>query len=321
MTASLTVRRRDRVLEAMADRGLDALVLGRANNIYYASGMQGLWTAGTRPFGAGCVVIAETGRTHVLSTSDAGLPDTMTKEDLYPLTWNPQIMAGYLAAIGGLAEAATIGVDEVSPSFARAAARIAPHADIVPADDLMAAARRLKFDEEIECVTDACRVAWSGVEAALVAPGNPVGAAIAAMAKAGTTIPASAPKVLNRGNKTVIDLGVLLDGYEGGVGGTFVDGRHIDGRRLNGQRQDPPAIVDACRSGANHSDLVNAATGPWLVRGLGMGFEHPVLDPGHGHGEILEAGMVLSVGQGDHRDVVAVTDGPPRILSTPPTAR
>ncbi len=311
MTDSLTVHRRDRVLEAMARRGLDALVLGRANNIYYASGMKGLWTAGTRPFGAGCVVIAETRRTHVLSTSDAGLSETMTKEDLYPLTWNPQIMAGHLAAIDGFAESALIGVDEVSPSFERAVARIAPRAGIVPADDLMATARRVKFDEEIDRVTAACAVAWSGVEAALKAPSNPVGTAIAAMAKAGTTVPAAAPTVLHHGNETVIDLGVLLDGYEGGVGGIF----------SNGQRRRRPALVDACRFGANHTDLANAATGPWLVRGLGMGFEHPVLDPGHGHGEVLEAGMVLSVSQGDHRDVIAVTDGGPRVLSTRPPTR
>ena len=311
MTDSLTVQRRDRVLEAMARRGLDALVLGRANNIYYASGMKGLWTAGTRPFGAGCVVIAETRRTHVLSTSDAGLSETMTKEDLYPLTWNPQIMAGHLAAIDGFAESALIGVDEVSPSFERAVARIAPRAGIVPADDLMATARRVKFDEEIDRVTAACAVAWSGVEAALKAPSNPVGTAIAAMAKAGTTVPAAAPTVLHHGNETVIDLGVLLDGYEGGVGGVF----------SNGQRRRRPALVDACRFGANHTDLANAATGPWLVRGLGMGFEHPVLDPGHGHGEVLEAGMVLSVSQGDHRDVIAVTDGGPRVLSTRPPTR
>ena len=311
MTDSLTVRRRDRVLEAMARRGLDALVLGRANNIYYASGMKGLWTAGTRPFGAGCVVIAETRRTHVLSTSDAGLPETMTKEDLYPLTWNPQIMAGHLAAIDSFAESALIGVDEVSPSFERAVARIAPRAGIVPADDLMATARRVKFDEEIDRVSAACAVAWSGVEAALKAPSNPVGTAIAAMAKAGTTVPASAPTVLHHGNETVIDLGVLLDGYEGGLGGTFIDGT----------RQAPPPIIDACRSGAVHADLANCGEGPWLVRGLGMGFEHPVLDPAHGHGEVLEAGMVLSVSQGDHRDVIAVTDGEPRVLSTRPPTR
>ena len=309
MTESLTVRRRDKVLAAMADRGLDALVLGRANNIYYASGMRGLWTAGTRPFGAGCVVIAETRRTHVLSTSDAGLPETMTRADLYPLTWNPQIMAGHLAAIDGFAESTLIGVDEVSPSFERAAKRIAPRADIAIADDLMAEVRRVKFDEEIKSIEAACAVAWTGADAALKAPHNTIGAAIAAMARAGTTVPASAPTIWRNGNKTIIDLGVLLDGYEGGLGGTFIDD----------QRQAPPPIIDACRSGAVHADLANSAEVPWLVRGLGLGFEHPLLDSVHGRGEVLEAGMVLSVHHRDHRDVIAVTDGPARILSARPT--
>ncbi len=308
MTESLTVRRRDRVLAAMARRGLDALVLGRADNICYASGMQGLWTAGTRPFGAGCVVIAETRRTHVLSTWDAGLPETMTRADLYPLTWNPQIMARHLAAIDGFAESTLIGVDEVSPSFERAAKRIAPLSDIATADDLMAEVRRVKFDEEIECIDAACKVAWAGADAALEAPRNPAGAAIAAMARAGTTVPSSAPTILRAGDKTIIDLGVLLNGYEGGLGGTFIDGR----------RRAPPPLVDACRGGAGHTDLADAADGPWLVRGLGLGFEHPVLDPDHGHREVLKAGMVLSVSDGHHRDVIAVTDGPPRILSTRP---
>lgn len=310
MTESLTVRRRDRLLQAMADRGLDALVLGRANNSHYTSGMKGLWTAGTRPFGATCVVIADTRRTHVLSTSDAGLPETMTKKDLFPLTWNPQIMAQHLAAIDGFPESTLIGVDEVSPSFERAAKRIAPRADVVAADDLMAKVRRVKFDEEIKLVEAACAVAWSGARAALKATRNPIGAAIAAMARAGTTVPAAAPIVRRDDHKTIIDLGVLLEGYEGGLGGTFIDG----------ERHPPPPIIDACRSGADHTDLANAATGPWLVRGLGMGFEHPVLDPGHGHGEFLEAGMVLSVSHRHHRDVIAVTDGPPRILSARPAS-
>ena len=119
---SLTARRRDRVLAAMGDAGLDVLVLGRQDDANYASGMHRLWTAGTRPFGAGCVVVAATGRTHVLSSWDAGLPETMSWDDLYPMTWNPRIMSGYMSGIEGLAGAHRIGVDEISPSFARAAA-------------------------------------------------------------------------------------------------------------------------------------------------------------------------------------------------------
>ena len=118
--------RRDRVLSAMAESGIDVLVLGRQDNAGYACGMRRLWTAGTRPFGAGCIVVRATGRVHALSSWDAGIEAPMSFEDLYPLTWNPRIMAASMAAIDGLAEAARIGVDEFTPSFRRAAANFAP---------------------------------------------------------------------------------------------------------------------------------------------------------------------------------------------------
>jgi len=308
---SLAAARRDRVLAAMRDRGIDALILGRQDDTNYAAGMRRLWTAGTRPFGAGCVVVASTGRTHVLSSWDAGLPPTMTFDDLYPLTWNPAHMGEAMTRIEGLGEATRIGVDEVSPSFARAAARFAPHAAVVPADDLMAEVRRTKLPAEIDRIRAACAVAWVGIDAALDDPDAAAaeGVAIAAMAAAGTTVPSSEPVVRRDGDATVIDLGVLLDGYEGGVGGSFV----------RGARGETPALVDACRVGVTGADLATAAKGRWRVRGLGMGYERPVIDAELGRAETLTAGMVLSVSDGDHRDVVAVTDDGPEVLSTRPS--
>ena len=118
--------RRDRVLDAMASAGIGVLVLGRQDNAGYACGMRRLWTAGTRPFGAGCIMVGATGRVHALSSWDAGIEPPMAFDDLYPLTWNPRIMAGYMAGIDGLAEARRIGVDEFTPSFRRAVAGFRP---------------------------------------------------------------------------------------------------------------------------------------------------------------------------------------------------
>ncbi|MFT5201602.1 MAG: Xaa-Pro dipeptidase [Candidatus Aldehydirespiratoraceae bacterium] len=313
---SLIAARRDRVLGAMAERDIDVLVLGRQDDANYASGMHRLWTAGTRPFGAGCLVVRSTGRTHVLSGWDAGLPETMTWDDLYPSTWNPRVMSGYLAAIPGLAEAKRIGVDEVSPSFARAAARLAPDAAVVPADDLMSTVRRIKLPEEIEKIRAACVVAWAGIEAAVLArdvsPDEQLGAAVKALAAAGATIPSSTPVVKTVDDITVIDIGVIVDGYEGGVGHRApVEGPDAP--------PDRPTLSQACRPGATHADLARTATqNDWLVRGLGMGFERPVIDPTHGFDEVLEAGMVLSVGDGVERSVVHVTPTGAEILSDRP---
>ncbi len=310
VTSELVAARRRRVLDAMSEREVDALVLGRQDNVGYSTGMVRLWTSGTRPFGVGCVLIGETQRAHLLSSWDAGIPESVPFNDLYPLTWNPEIMGASMAAIGGLSTARCIGVDACSPGFIRAAARFAPNAQIVPCDDLMASVRTVKLAEEIELVRSACRVVWSGVEAVLdqTDASTPIANALIAMAALGTTIPSSEPVVRGEDDTTVVDLGVIVDLYEGGVGGRFVDGR----------REPTPALVDACRDGATYDDLAESSTGPWLVRGLGMGYETPVIDAQHGQGFTLMAGMVLSVTDGDHRDVVAVTDSQPDVLSAPP---
>lgn len=336
MSTELDLVRRERVLKAMAERGLDALVLGRQDDADYASGMQRLWVAGTRPFGAGCVVVASTGRVHLLSSWDAGIPPSVAWEDLFPATWNPRIMGDSLAGIEGLAGARKLGVDASSPSFVKAASRFAPEAEVVPADDLMAGVRRTKLPDEVELIRTACGVARKGIDAVLAAVAEGIddptaleGVAWQALAFDGWTIPSSVPTVRferngsgrsgsgrsgdgranGTGDAVVIDVGVLAHRYEGGVGGRFVDGR----------REMAAGLVAACVPGATHAALAAAAgTADWLVRGVGMGWEQPVLAPGLGVDEQLECGMVLSVSEGPHRDVVAITPSGPEVLSTAP---
>ena len=311
MTNSQAQVRRERVLDAMASAGIDVLVLGRQDNAGYACGMRRLWTAGTRPFGAGCIVVGSTGRVHALSSWDAGIEPPMTFEDLYPLTWNPRIMAASMAGIDGLAAARRIGVDELTPSFRRAAASFAPAAQVVVADDLMAGVRRHKLPGEVDAIARACEAAWIGVDTALETPNHsdPTAAAIEALAATGVTVPSSGVRAERQGTGLSVDVGVICDLYEGGVGGWFTDGR----------RAGSVALADACRAGASHAHLAAAATsGDWLVRGLGMGFERPVVGPRIGLGETLEAGMVLSVADGPRRDVVHVTDADPVVLSDRP---
>lgn len=308
MSSDLVMARRDRVLDAMAAAGLDVVVLGRQDNTGYACGMRRLWTAGTRPFGAGCIVVGATGRVHALSSWDDGIEPPMSFDDLYPLTWNPRIMAESMAAIDGLAESRLIGVDELTPSFRRAASHFAPRAEVVPADDLMASVRRHKLAPEIQAIAAACEVATAAAEAAVAARAgaDPAGAAIAALAAKGVTVPSSGVQAEHRGDGLAVDVGVIRDLYEGGVGGLFIDG----------QRTGSATLAQACQAGASHDDLSTAATSKdWMVRGLGMGFEQPVIGPQIGLGEQLEAGMVLSVSDGDRRDVVHVTADGPAVLS------
>ena len=72
MSAELDEARRDRVLAAMREHDIDALVLGRQDDTNYASGMRRLWTAGTRPFGAGCVILIAVWVRFLLLVGNAG---------------------------------------------------------------------------------------------------------------------------------------------------------------------------------------------------------------------------------------------------------
>jgi Xaa-Pro dipeptidase len=300
--AELRTARRDRVFDAMATVGLDVLVLGRRDSVAYATGARSLWTAGSRPFGPACVLVG-TRSVHLLSTWDEGVPSEVPFEHLYGVTWNGAILAGALAAIPGLAAATRIGVEALSPGFKRMAQRLAPAAELVPADDLVRAVRALKLPAEVARIRAAVAVAGAALEAAGAALAGGAGpaaarsAALQAAAGGGVTVPTSGvvvwPADPAGGARFHVDIGLLVGGYEGGLG-----------RTLPGSGDDAPVVaaerwlLDACRPGATAADLRSAVPGGavrWSVRGSGMGFETPVLSATLGRGEVIEEHMVLSV--------------------------
>ena len=125
--------RRRRCFGAMADHGLDSLVLGRDSNARFAAGARRLWTEGTRPFGPGCVVVQETGAVHLLSSWDDGIPPEVGHDHLFGITWNGATLFATLAGIPGLASSRRIGVDGMTPGMAQLIATLAPGAEIVDA--------------------------------------------------------------------------------------------------------------------------------------------------------------------------------------------
>jgi Xaa-Pro aminopeptidase len=115
-----------------------------------------------------------------------------------------------------------------------------------------------------------------------------------------------------------VDLGLLLDGYEGGLGRTVSRDRRPStarsdpataGEHLRRHERSPEVageeavvalqrrVLDACRPGGTADDLRAAAAGAasWMVRGSGMGFEAPVVTDTVGQAVVIQAGMVLSV--------------------------
>jgi Xaa-Pro aminopeptidase len=301
--AELRSARRDRVFDAMATVGLDVLVLGRRDSVAYAVGARSLWTAGSRPFGPACVLVEAARSVHLLSTWDEGVPAEVPFEHLYGVTWNGAILAGALAAIPGLATATRIGVEALSPGFHRMAQRLAPAAELLPADDMMRAVRALKLPAEVARIRAAVGVAGSAMEAAgaaLAAGAGPAGARSATLEAAagrGVTVPTSGlvvwPADPAGSARFHVDIGFLVGGYEGGLGRTL-PGSGDDAPVVAAQRR----LLDACRPGATAADLRSAVPGGparWRVRGSGMGFETPVLSATLGRGEVIEEHMVLSV--------------------------
>jgi Xaa-Pro dipeptidase len=319
--AELRAAHRARVFDAMATAGLDVLVLARRDSVAYATGARALWTAGSRPFGPACVLVEAARSVHLLSSWDAGVPPEVPFEHLYGVTWNAAILAGALAEFPGVATAQRIGVEALSPGFQHMARRLAPQAELVPADDLMRAVRALKLPAEVARIRAAVGVAGAALEAAgaaLADGGGPTAVRVAALraaARRGVTIPTSGVVVLPAdpvdGARCHVDVGLLVDDYEGGLGRTLPGGDG-DAPVAAAQRR----LVDACRPGATATDLrsaVPAGVTRWAVRGSGMGFETPVLTETLGGADVIEEGMVVSVEielEGRRRrDLVVVATG------------
>ena len=308
---SLHLQRRARAIDALAAAGIDMLVAGRQDHINDITGAHQLWTAGTRPFGPVCTLNTATGEIFLLSTWDEGVPDDIDLDHLHGITWNGAIIYQRLAATPGIATAQRIGIDAWSPGMAGLLSAVAPTAEIVPADDILLGARRTKLPSEIEAIRAACAVAAAGVAAAIAHPGTDtarLAAGVEAMALAGSSTPAGEPQV----DGPIVDFSCIRSHYEGGLGRT-VDGTPLEARPH-------AALIAACTPGAAGHDLRQAAPdGDWLIRGLGMGFEPPVINARYGANETLEPHMVLSVsattGAEYARDTVLVTESTPEILS------
>lgn len=295
----------------MAAEGLDVLVLGRPANVATASGARQLWTAGSRPFGPGAVVVAATGRTHLLQTWDEGVPaDLVSHDDLYGLSWNPANVVANVAAIPGLREARRVGTDSLSPGFPALLASLAPGAELVDATPALRRVRATRTDEERACIAEACRLAEAGLDAMVgalrpgVTPAELLAVHAERLAGLGAPTPPTEAVAHVLGTRVVLTPGALVRGYEGAVGRTWPIGEPTPEHREAARRCRAAldAVVAACRPGATGADLLAAwaTTGEPLPAspiafGLGLGMEPPVVTAGVGEGEVLHEGTVLAV--------------------------
>src|SRR5437763_4228489 len=195
--AVLRLARRARVLAEMEAANIDILLVWREANARYVSGAPRLWTAGSRAFGPGCVLVRATGAIHLLSTWDEGIPEDIPRENLYGISFNAMNFLKVLKGIDGAATAQTVATDALTPSSARLLPSAFPSAELVDGEQLMRRARRIKTGEEIDAIRASVRVAERSLAAAheALAPGiterQLTGVFMEAMASGGITTPAT----------------------------------------------------------------------------------------------------------------------------------
>jgi Xaa-Pro aminopeptidase len=328
--AALRQARRARVLAEMDAADVDVLIVGREGNARYVSGAPRLWTAGSRAFGPGCVLVRESGAVHLLSTWDEGIPDDIPHENLYGISFNAMSFVKVLKEIEGAATARTVATDSMTGSSANLLPKAFPSAELIDGEPLLRRVRRIKAPEEIEAIRASVRIAERALAEATKAlvPGvterELTAVFMEAMASAGVTTPAgqdvawltsrehpwrrsSRDAAVQSGDLVAFEAGVISGGYVGEVGRTHVvDGGGVIDPELV-QRSDElwDRLTGACRAGAPLNGLLAAydaagvAPPPLpIARGLGLGFDLPLVTPAlpRTAGEQnFEAGMVLAL--------------------------
>ena len=141
-----------------------------------------------------------------------------------------------------------------------------------------------------------------------------------------------------QGELVAFDAGVIVGGYVGELGRTYVAGSGTVDSELSGRWSElRDRLLDACRPEAPLSDLLAAYDGAGIpappmpvARGLGLGFDLPLVThalPGEAASQRIEEGMVLvltayawkeGVGALYGGDPVVVTAAGPETLSSAP---
>lgn len=328
--AKLRLARRARVFAEMEAANVDILVLGREANARYVSGAPRLWTAGSRAFGPGCVLVRATGDVHLLSTWDEGIPDDIPHEHLYGISFNAMNFLKVVGDIEGAATARTVATDALTRASAQLLPSAFPGAELVDGEVLLRRARRSKTADEMDAIRAAVRIAECSLEAAerALAPGiterQLTGEFMDAMAASGITTPAtqdvawitSREHPWRRTSRDVpvapddlvaLEGGVIVGGYVGELARTLSGhGEHHRDHALLGRWQELwDRLVAACRPGAPLTDLLDAYDAAGIppppmpiARGLGLGFDLPLVThalPRTAAEGRLEVGMVFAL--------------------------
>ena len=327
--------RHGRARQAMAEADLDVLMLGGNGNIHYISGARRLWHAGAMAWSPSGLLVRDSGEIFLVSMTTDGIPDDIPIGNLCPPSWNPQNMLRFLAAIPAVRDARRVGVDGMSPFFAKLLPQLAPKAAFVSAEPALRRARAVKSEDEIQCLRIATRIAAEAVASAAssvrpgVTPRALQAVAMERMTGFGATIPGHAGlfAILPRdpatalvrlisdapaqaGDHVGLAASVMFAGYEGNAGRTALCGNDARGALALAQLRDRWAeqwqeLAALLKPGVPFAEigmhLSACAEGASFIAidGVGIGMEPPRLHSARpaaiGPDAVLQAGMTLAV--------------------------
>jgi Xaa-Pro aminopeptidase len=247
-------------------------------------------------------------------------------------------IAGNVAAIPGLADAARIGVDGMTPMMEAILTGVLPGAELVDGEALVREVRRPKSAADLDGIRRAVGVAEDCLAAVIeaVTPGISERALLgrfeARMGELGVTTPAfeaatciagTTPRAivgdraLRKGDLVHLRGGVLVDGWEGVLARTrAVDG--ATGPQGAGAERAAVALgeaVAACRPGEVIGEL-RARPEVTALEGVGLGHEDLADDDALRPDDVVYVEVLVD--QVLLGDVVHVTDAGPEILTTSP---
>jgi Creatinase/Prolidase N-terminal domain len=256
---------RDRLRAAMAEDGIDVLVLGREANARYVADANRLWLAGTRPFAPGCVLVGATGAIGLLNVTDDGVPDDVPRAGLYPISWNPMNLVAGAAAVATGTTVRRVGVDSMSPLFAQLLAAGFPGAELADGEALLRRVRRTKTDDDVATLRAATAVAEETLDAATRGGGDATARAARAeerRAMLGVTTPAFPSVIEVHDGHVAARVGVIREGWLGVLARTTPDG--------GAARDAADAAAPRCRPGTPVGALRSEGVS---VDGVGLGHE------------------------------------------------
>ncbi|MFN8028473.1 MAG: hypothetical protein U0W40_19575 [Acidimicrobiia bacterium] len=143
------------------------------------------------------MLVRAIGDVHLLSTWDEGVPEEITHDHLYGLTWDPMNLVAVLQGIAATASPQRVGTDALSPLFAKLLPVAFPDAAIVDGEAALQTVRRVKTAEEIAAIRSSIAVTEASLAAAIAElhPGiterRLTGVFMDAMASHGVTTPAT----------------------------------------------------------------------------------------------------------------------------------